>query len=85
MTHPLGDIRHHFMLSQTMAKVTGADLIHAVQAGLISQEDWADAVTRCRGCDWARSCEEWLSGQGETTVKAPSTCANAALFNQLAS
>ena len=51
MTHPLGEIRHHFMLSQSMAKVTGADLAHAVHEGRLSQEDWSDAVTRCRGCD----------------------------------
>lgn len=85
MTHPLGDIRHHFMLSQAMAKATGADLAHAVHEGRITQEDWADTVTRCRGCDWAGSCEAWLAAQGEAVVKAPLACANASLFERLAS
>jgi hypothetical protein len=85
MTHPLGEIRHHFMLSQSMAKVTGADLAHAVHEGRLSQEDWSDAVTRCRGCDWARSCEDWLAAQGEAGAAVPANCANAALFRRLAS
>ena len=85
MTHPLGDIRHHFMLSQSMAKVTGADLAHAVHEGRITQDDWANAVTRCRGCDWAETCEHWVMAQGDVHVAPPEECANADLFQRLAS
>jgi hypothetical protein len=84
MTHPLGDIRHHFWMSQTMAKVTGVDLAHAVHSGRVTQEDWAEAVTRCRACGWAASCQDWMASLGETTVEAPAECANAALFQRLA-
>ncbi len=84
MTQPLGDIRHHFWLAQSMAKVTGADLNHAIHEGRITQEDWADAVTRCRGCDWAGSCENWLRAQGGTLTRAPENCVNAGLFTRLA-
>ena len=85
MTNPLGDIRHHFLLSQSIAKVTGADLAHAVHEGRITQEDWAAAVTRCRGCDWAGACNDWMAAQGDIPVTPPRECANAALFLRLAS
>lgn len=84
MTHPLGSIRHHFWLSQSMAKATGGDLAHAVHEGRVSQMDWAEAVTRCRACEWAPSCERWLATQGDGAVNAPAECANAALFHRLA-
>lgn len=84
MTHPLGDIRHHFLLAQSMAKVTGVDLIHAMHEGHISQGTWANAVTRCRGCDWAEPCEAWLAAQNGSKVAVPPNCANAELFQRLA-
>lgn len=84
MPTPLGDIRHHFWLSQSMAKVTGVDLAHAVHEGRVSQETWSEAITRCRACGWARNCDSWLAAQGEGRVPAPAECANAALFERLA-
>lgn len=84
MIHPLGDIRHHFWLSQAMAKATGIDLAHAVHAGRVTQENWANSVTRCRGCAWAGCCADWLAEQGEDRVSAPADCANSAFFQRLA-
>lgn len=84
MTHPLGDIRHHFWMVQSMAKVAGADLSHAMHEGRLTQRDWADAVTRCRGCEWAGSCARWVRAQGDAQSPAPGECANAGFFARLA-
>jgi len=82
--HPLGDIRHHFMLAQSMAHAVGADLNHAMHEGQITQEDWANTVTRCRGCGWAEACEHWVAVRRDGPVEVPGECANAAVFRTLA-
>lgn len=74
----LGDQNTHFWLAQRMAKVTETDLVKAMQRAELSQEDWADMVRQCRGCDWGRSkgCERWLSGQMDAVDEAPDSCDN---------
>ena len=43
--------KKHYWLAKRMAKTTGADLVAAYQAGELGQEEWAQMVHKCRGCD----------------------------------
>ncbi|MBE1284228.1 MAG: hypothetical protein GJ676_13030 [Rhodobacteraceae bacterium] len=77
----LGDMMAHVRLMSRMGKTVGVDLVRAHDAGLMSQEDWADLVQSCRGCDWAR-CPDWLDRHGSVET-APKTCPNHARFAEL--
>ena len=79
---PLGDHKKHYWLSKRMAKTTGADLVAAYQAGELGQEEWAQMVHKCRGCDWAEGCARWLR-KTPTATDVPSTCVNCGRFTDL--
>ena len=79
---PLGDSKRHFWLAQRMAKATGADIVGAHQAGDLPQEEWAQMVQACRGCDWTEGCERWLESH-PAAEDVPQTCANCARFAEL--
>ncbi|WP_071672568.1 DUF6455 family protein [Nioella nitratireducens] len=81
---PLGDPVRHFWLAQSMAKTAGVDLADAAHKGLISQQEWAGTVTRCRGCSWVEECERWLQGHDLSGAEAaPADCVNAGVFDRL--
>ena len=69
---PMGDTRAHFWLMMRMSKTVGVDLGEALREGRLSARSYADAVTRCRGCD-----------QTETAADTPAYCRNAELFDGL--
>ncbi len=79
---PLGDQRDHYWLALSMAKTSGVDLQAAIDSGHFSQDRWAEAVERCRGCGWGAECPQWLeehAGEG----RAAAECVNAELFRKL--
>lgn len=82
----LGDVKRHFLLVKRMARATGADLEGAVQSGRLSESDWAETITRCRGCTCVDACETWLR-VGELADMpprdAPLHCENRDLFRGL--
>ncbi|MEX0318644.1 MAG: DUF6455 family protein [Ruegeria sp.] len=73
----LGQIMTHLRLVLRMGRATGADIVEAHREGRLSQEDWADMVQTCRGCEWAPDCPEWLD-ENECVHEAPETCPNRA-------
>lgn len=79
---PLGPEKEHYWLALSMAQAIGLDLQAEIDASRFSLADWAEAVRRCRGCDWARQCPGWLAAHSEAD-HAPGTCANADRFNAL--
>ena len=86
--HPLGDAMQHLQLLARMGKHLGADLVEAFEAGKITQEDWAEMITSCRGCDAPEGCRSWLENQDHTEVAAkaarpPAYCCNAARLLKL--
>jgi hypothetical protein len=69
-----------------MAQASGADLQRALEEGRITHGDWADVVTRCRGCGWTEGCDCWMAAQdgaGDATV--PQACPNASFFEAVLS
>jgi hypothetical protein len=79
----LGDERRHYLMAAGMANRTGADMQAALDAGVISQADWADLVQRCRACDWTEGCACWLKAQSPGGADAPGSCPNAAVFKRV--
>jgi len=79
---PMGDTRAHFWLMMRMSKTVGVDLGEALREGRLSARSYADAVTRCRGCDNAQGCAAWLD-QTETAAHTPVYCRNADVFDGL--
>ena len=78
LTRPrvLGDENEHYWLVQRMARATGVDLVEATKAGVLSQEEWAGIVTRCRSCQWSEGCQSWLSEPVDEERPFPETCIN---------
>jgi hypothetical protein len=60
---PLGDEKRHYWLALGMAQTSGVDLQRALEEGRITHGDWAEVVTRCRGCGWTEGCDCWLAAQ----------------------
>jgi hypothetical protein len=58
----------------------GADLQRALEEGRITHGDWADVVTRCRGCGWTEGCDCWMAAQDGRAATVPQACPNAAFF-----
>ncbi|NSX56053.1 DUF6455 family protein [Parasulfitobacter algicola] len=83
MTKPLGDTVTHYWLAKRMAKTAGVDLVAAIQDGRLHDQDWAETVTRCRGCGWAEGCQKWLLKHQDSVDKAPISCKNADFFETL--
>lgn len=83
---PLGESNSHFWLAQRMAKATDTDLVAAMEKAELSQEDWAEMVLECRGCDWTKGCKRWLGLHARTPVReAPDACVNQHRFMALKS
>ncbi len=76
---PMGDTRAHFWLMMGMSKTIGVDLGEALREGRLSDSGYAEAVTRCRGCDSAQTCGVWLA-QTDQADAAPDYCRNGEFF-----
>ncbi|MEM9292593.1 MAG: DUF6455 family protein [Acidobacteriota bacterium] len=88
----LGDERAHYWLALEMSQTVGLDLQAEMDAGRLSEAQWAQAVQRCRGCDWAGGCPAWMAQQrlaaemeaaDQPAPSPPEACANAELFGAL--
>jgi hypothetical protein len=82
----MGDIHTHLQLVRRMGRATGVDLVAAEHDGEITQSDWAEIVTNCRGCACARACDRWLTQQALDggIARPPEYCENSATFHRLA-
>lgn len=80
---PLGHPVTHFWKVNRMARVTGVDLSAAHEQGDMSSAEWADVVTRCRGCEWTEGCERFLQNHVDGDAEPPKACANHDLFKAL--
>ncbi len=78
-----GNIDLHFWITRGMARRLGVNLSEAMHDGLISQADFADMITRCRGCDKADGCLAALSERAGAPTSLPDWCHNAALLSEL--
>ncbi|SMP14649.1 DUF6455 family protein [Shimia sagamensis] len=83
---PLGDRTDHYWLAQRMAQLTQTDLVAAMTRAQLSQEDWAEMVENCRGCDWEAGCDRYLTAHERdalTEERAPAPCVNKDRFKRL--
>jgi hypothetical protein len=80
---PIGDEKEHFWLARRMAKATGTDLVGAMEDHALSQDDWAEMVRRCRGCEWTCGCKRWLDDMAPDGRDVPTTCVNHVRFEKL--
>jgi len=81
----LGDARRHFFLTLARARAHGVDLGEALREGLISPQDYADTITRCRSCDAPDICAQWIERVqgGDALAPPPAFCRNADLLAEL--
>ena len=82
----LGDISEHLDLVRRMARATDVDLTHAMHVGEITNADWSQMVTNCRGCTGADACRDRLAvlERTEQRAHAPDYCENRVTFGRLA-
>lgn len=81
--HPLGNATRHYWLISQMAKLTQADIVRAMEQAALTQADWAEMITKCRGCTWSDGCEQWLQGRDRPVASAPEPCLNRERFEAL--
>ncbi|OBY24301.1 DUF6455 family protein [Leisingera sp. JC1] len=79
---PLGEPLRHLRLMSRMGETIGADLSGALAAGRLSNQEWANMVTRCRGCSAPDRCAAFLSEHEEASAPMPG-CRNADQLMQL--
>ena len=75
----LGEIRPHMFRVLGMAKSRGVDLAAAKADGQITQADFANMVTTCRGCTDPEACARLMEQR-----RAVPFCPNADTFTRLA-
>ncbi|WP_204112932.1 DUF6455 family protein [Shimia biformata] len=80
---PLGKTNTHYWLAQQMAKITETDLVTAMEKAELTQADWAEMVTACRGCNWGDKCQKWLDLHPEPVETAPKSCCNGTRYEAL--
>jgi len=83
---PLGDRTEHYWLAQRMAQLTQTDLVAAMAQAELSQEDWAEMVERCRGCNLEAGCNRYVAAHERMALieeVAPESCVNKNRFKRL--
>ena len=80
---PLGDIEKHFWLTRSVARCMGLSLSEAMAEGRMSEQGYAELVTRCRAAHCQAACEHWLAAQQCRAQAAPDFCANAETLDNL--
>lgn len=84
-------LHRHAAMMNRMAEVQGLNLTEAMAQGVLSGEDWREAVVACTGCRDPEGCLHWLAGcpapepgdRQQTAAATPDFCANRALLAQL--
>lgn len=79
----LGDMERHFWLTRSVARVMGLNLSECMASGWLSEQGYAELITRCRAGGCAVMCEAWLATQTTRPARAPSHCANAECLDRL--
>jgi hypothetical protein len=82
MMQILGDMRAHFLRVIKMSKACGVDLSTALDQGQIAAPEYADMVTRCRGCSQVGKCDKLLAAI-PALPQAPDYCENRDEFAKL--
>ncbi|KPP83330.1 MAG: hypothetical protein HLUCCO07_12705 [Rhodobacteraceae bacterium HLUCCO07] len=80
---PLGNPELHFWLTRSVARAMAVDLSAAMARGLLSAEDYAGMVTRCRTCPHVAHCTAWLGTGAMQQGKPLDACANREILERL--
>ena len=78
----LGNAREHFWRVIKMADANRVDLSEALDTGRISIDDYAEMITKCRGCSEVGKCDRLLGAQPDLQ-QAPAYCENRETFAAL--
>lgn len=78
----LGQVMTHMRRVLLMGQKTGVDLVAIHRNGRMTHAEWADMIHRCRGCEWAESCGDWLEAQDQT-AEVPGKCPNRKRFAEI--
>ncbi|WP_425039986.1 DUF6455 family protein [Primorskyibacter sp. S187A] len=78
----LGDPTLHFYMTRGMARMIGVNLGDALRDGRLKPADYANMVTRCRGCPHASSCQD-IMAQNTNLASPPEQCPNRLQLRQL--
>ena len=79
----LAGIDRHFWLTRSMARMIGVNLSNAMADGVLTADDYAEMVSKCRMCKSCERCLSWLGDQNGHAEAAPAFCVNAAQLNGL--
>jgi len=83
MTLHRGELTRPFWITRSVARVMGLNLSDEMAMGRLSEKAYAQMITRCRGCQLAGQCAEWLALRAELSPTAPEGCRNASDLNRL--
>ena len=75
----------HFWLTRGMARRLGVNLTEALQQGLITRDDYADILARCRACSDTQACLDFLAEHPDGATEPPDGCLDAEVLSELRS
>lgn len=78
-----GDADLHFWITRGMARRLGVNLAAVMRDGVLTREDLAALVQRCRACEGAKGCLAYLSEYPDRAPAPPDWCQNAQVFQEL--
>lgn len=82
MMQKLGEMREHLLRVVKMSGACGVNLSTALDERHIDAPEYADMVTRCRGCSEVGKCDKLLATM-PVLSEAPAYCENRDEFAQL--
>lgn len=80
---PLGDIERHFWLTRSVARTIGVSFTEVLAEKRLTEEGYAELITRCRAAGCTERCQLWLACQQGRAEAAPEFCTNAEALNRL--
>jgi hypothetical protein len=84
---PLSPAGQALQCTRAMAQAMSVDLSELLYIGGLSTSEYAEMITRCRGCAQSTACADWLEARkrGEhADLPSPHQCENREVLNRFA-
>lgn len=85
---PLAPAAHALQCTRAMAQAMSVDLSELLHLGGLSAAEYAEMITRCRGCAQPQACTAWLRakerGEDGGPLSPPMHCENREVLSRFA-
>ena len=84
---PLSPAGQALQCTRAMAQAMSVDISELLYLGGLSVADYAEMITRCRGCAQSAACADWLEARkrgGNAALPSPQHCENREVLTRFA-